>query len=201
MAARRRFRTAAPRRRRDEGGFGGLVILGLVLLWVVRNNLWLIALIVALLFAGFVGYVALKRRAQRQLASSGIAEIDQMNGRLFEETLAAHFRQQGFRVDLTPYRGDFGADLILDRAGIRTAVQAKRWRGNVGVGAIQEIVGAKAYYKCQQAMVVTNSHFTSAARELATANGVILWDRAVLIRELSRPTVTEPPRPNRQLQW
>jgi HJR/Mrr/RecB family endonuclease len=50
-------------------------------------------------------------------------------------------------------------------------------------------------------MVVTNSHFTSAARELAAANGVILWDRPVLVRELAQATTMEPPLQDRQLQW
>lgn len=93
--------------------------------------------------------VVRKRRAQQRLLASDIDEIDQMNGKQFEERLAAHFRQQGYRVDVTPYQSDFGADLIIDRDGVRTAVQAKRWKGNVGVGAVQEIVAAKGHYKCQ----------------------------------------------------
>ena len=61
----------------------------------------------------------------------------------------------------------------------------KRWKGNIGVGAVQEIVAAKAHYQCQQAMVVTNSAFTLAARQLAASNGVTLWNRQALIQELS----------------
>ena len=84
---------------------------------------------------------------------------------------------------------------------MRTAIQAKRWKGNVGVGAVQEIVSARAYYGCQWAMVVTNSAFTQAAQRLAAANGVTLWDRDTLVRELSIATMEPSTQSGRQLQW
>lgn len=57
----------------------------------------------------------------------GIVDIGQMSGQPFEEKLAAHFRQQGYQVNLTPYQGNFGGDLIFDRDGVRTVVQAKHY--------------------------------------------------------------------------
>ena len=38
-------------------------------------------------------------------------------------------------------------------------------------------VAAKAYYNCNQAMVITNSYFTSGTKNLANKNNVVLWDR------------------------
>ncbi len=201
MATRRRYRSGARRKGKQEEGLGALLFLGVLGLWFLRTQLWAVVLLVFAAVLLVIGVVVAKRRKQRQLTLAGIGDIDQMDGRQFEERLAAHFRQQDFKVDLTPYRGDFGADLILDRDGVRTAVQAKRWKGNVGVGAVQEIVSAKGYYQCQQAMVVTNSAFTQAAQQLATANGVTLWDRAVLIRELATVAVPIQAVQDRQLQW
>jgi HJR/Mrr/RecB family endonuclease len=66
---------------------------------------------------------------------------------------------------------------------------------------VQEIVSARAYYQCQQAMVVTNSAFTQAARQFAVANGVTLWDRSALVRELSVTAMEPADRPEQQLQW
>jgi restriction system protein len=54
----------------------------------------------------------------------------------------------------------------------------------VGVKAIQEAVASKGYYECEKAMVVTNSYFTNQAKDLARRNGVDLWDRKILVREL-----------------
>ena len=77
-------------------------------------------------------------------------------------------------------RRDMGADLILERRGIRSVVQAKSYSGSVGVKAVQEVVAAKSYYKAREAFVVTNSTFTKSAIDLAEANGVSLWDGDLL---------------------
>jgi restriction system protein len=127
---------------------------------------------------------------QRRIARSGIAEIDAMTGGQFEQRLAFLFRELGYRVEQTRARGDYGADLVVARDGIKTVVQAKRWTTRVGVKAVQEAVAAKPMYGCERAMVVTNSRFTAQARTLADANAVELWDRDELVGRLAA-TVTE----------
>src|SRR5690348_12024608 len=97
---------------------------------------------------------------RRRLASSGISEIDSMDGRAFELFLATLFRRLGYRVEVTRARGDHGADLVVERDGRKLAVQAKRWQKDIGVKAIQEAVGSIAMYRCDGAMVVTNREFT-----------------------------------------
>lgn len=64
-------------------------------------------------------------------------------------------------------------------------VQAKRYQKNVGVEAVQQVIGSMRYYDADYAMVVTNSYFTASAIKLAEANDVLLWDRDQLeaIRE------------------
>lgn len=113
----------------------------------------------------------------KQYLDSPLASVDRMKGDEFEEYLAAHFRKLGYHVSLTPKSNDYGADLIIKKDGEITVVQAKRYRDKVGIKAIQEIIGAKGYYKADKMMVVTNSYFTSAAYKLAAANDVTLWDR------------------------
>jgi restriction system protein len=122
---------------------------------------------------------------QRRIARSGIAEIDLMTGVEFEQRLAFLFRELGYRVEQTRARGDYGADLVVARDGIKTVIQAKRWTKRVGVKAVQEAVAAKPVYGCERAMVVTNSRFTAQARTLADANQVALWDRDELVRQLA----------------
>lgn len=201
MGARRRYRSAARRKGKQDESLGVLILVGLVGLGFLRTHLWAVAPLVLLVGLLLIGVIVRKRGKQRRLTLAGIADIDHMDGRQFEERLAAHFRQQRYEVDLTPYRGDFGADLILARDGVRTAVQAKRWKGHVGIGAVQEIVGAKGYYQCQRALVVTNSSFTQAAQQLAAANGVTLWDRPALIHELAAASTPAQSVQGRQLQW
>ena len=103
----------------------------------------------------------------KRLADSGINEIDIMDGKTFEKYLEVLFRKLGYKVERTRYVGDYGADLVVWKNGIKTVIQAKRYKKNVGVKAIQEAVAAKGYYSCDKAMVVTNSVYTKQATELA----------------------------------
>ena len=100
--------------------------------------------------------------------------IDKLNGRAFEHYLTVQFRHLGYHVTLTSYSHDYGADLVLRKWGKKIVVQAKRYERNVGIAAVQEVVGSIAYYKADRAMVVTNSNFTKSARDLAKRNEVEL---------------------------
>ena len=155
----------------------------LALVWSILKVLWpFLLVLVAARLLPLLPQVLRRRR----LSESGIHEIDAMDGRTFEDCLAALFSRQGFEVEVTPYRGDWGADLVLVKAGIRTVVQAKRYKKSVGVRAVQEAVAAKAKYRCSEAMVVTNATFTRQAIELARVNKVALWGREELVRHLLR---------------
>ena len=144
-----------------------------------------------------IGLVGVPRHwAKQQLRRSGIDAVDAMTGTEFEHRLAVLFAHFGHRVELTPPTGDFGADLVLtDPCGDRTVVQAKRYqRGStVGEEAVQQVVGARAHYGAQHAMVVTNTAFTRHAIALAASNGVELVGRRALVGLLARQGSDVPP--------
>lgn len=137
-----------------------------------------------------VGVVALvgSRRVIRsgRVLGSAVADIDAMTGPQFESFLAVLFTRSGCRVRHTGRKGDLGADLVIEQAGRRTVVQAKRSAAPVGHAAVQQAVGAMAPYGAIGAMVVTNATFTAHATVLARANRVVLWDRRVLVAEMRR---------------
>ncbi|KLU63094.1 restriction endonuclease [Peptococcaceae bacterium CEB3] len=152
-----------------------------VILWYMFRYFW--PLWGALVLIGLIKFgVGMYHRAQ--LKQAGIGDIDKMDGREFELYLVVLFRQLGCAVQPTPYTGDRGADLVLSKDGTKTVVQAKRYAKTVGNKAVQEVVAAKAYYRADKAMVVTNSHFSNAAVELARANDVELWDRNQLVKAI-----------------
>lgn len=109
-----------------------------------------------------------------------LKKIDKMSGRGFEQYLKAQFERLRYRVVLTEASNDYGADLILKRGGKKIVVQAKRYDKNVGIAAVQEVIGAVAYYDADEAMVVTNQYFTKNAYNLARQNNVTLWTRKEL---------------------
>ena len=152
--------------------FGFLSLLGIFWqLWAILGLMLLVKL-------------AFKLYKMSRLSKSGIAELDKLNGEDFEKYLELLFRKLGYYVKRTPYQGDYGADLVLEKAGVKTVVQAKRHTRSVGVKAIQEAVTAKEYYKCNKAMVVTNSYYSQQAQKLAKANHVELWDRDQIVNTL-----------------
>lgn len=100
-----------------------------------------------------------------------------MTGHDYEYFVADYLQSHGFRnVQVTKGSGDFGVDILADKYKIRYAIQCKYYARPVGNAAIQEAVAGKAYYGCDSAMVITNSTFTQAARELADVNDVQLME-------------------------
>lgn len=156
-------------------------ILNYILDYVPR--LWLIWIFPLLYFVARVGWRVWK---WKQLRDSGIKEIDRMEGFEFERYLCWLFGELGHRVENVGDTGDFGADLLTRYQGEKYVIQAKRYRGNVGVEAVQQTVGARGFYATDKAMVVTNSFYTPAAKKLAHANDIELWDRDRLIAEIHR---------------
>ena len=105
-------------------------------------------------------------------------DIDSLEGHDFEYWCANLLVQNGYKnVDVTKGSGDQGVDIIAERDEIRFAIQCKCYSSDVGNASVQEIVAGKALYKCHIGVVMTNRYFTSSAKELARANGILLWDR------------------------
>jgi restriction system protein len=140
----------------------------------------------------------LLRHKRRQLLASRIEDLDAMSGRQFEEFLEALFLKLGYEVELTRYVGDYGADLVVRKDGVKTVVQAKRSKGRVGVKAIGEVLRAKGNYGSSAAMIITNSDYTRQAQEEAKRHGIVLWERNALmqkllsVKDLPSPAITPP---------
>lgn len=103
--------------------------------------------------------------------------VDAMDGFQFEAFLVEIFQTIGFDVKETKKTADQGADLFVSRFGKNIVIQAKNYTGSVGNAAVQQAISAKAFYGCDEAMVVTNSYYTKSAKELASTAGVRLIDR------------------------
>lgn len=164
-------------------GMLGLIILGSLFgTYSLTNSLQVTIIVCVLTIAVFISVLILigMKRVER-LKRSGIAEIDKMEGVQFENYLGHLFRFHGYGAEVTKAAGDYGADLVLKKNGSKIVVQAKRYKNNVGLKAVQEVQGAKAYYRASEAWVVTNSDYTTQAYNLAKSNGVRLINRDELI--------------------
>ncbi|MGG2016477.1 restriction endonuclease [Bacillus sp. S10(2024)] len=149
------------KRKQDDSILDSLLVMTVVaILW--KREFWIpIVMISAAIILLYI-YVNVKKRKERK--QSKIYDIDKMNGHQFEEYLGILFRELGYQTQVTKASGDFGADLILRKNNKKIIVQAKRYKKNVGISSVQEIVGAKEFYKANQTWVVTNSNFIAVAR-------------------------------------
>ncbi|TKH19262.1 restriction endonuclease [Bacillus wiedmannii] len=120
-------------------------------------------------------------RVLKRMAQSDIGFIDKMDGFQFEVYLKALFRELRYRPEVTKRSCDYGVDVVL-KGRNRIVIQAKRYgiKNRVGIRAVQEVYAGKAYYKADEAWIVTNSVFTKQAEELAKACQVKLIDRLEL---------------------
>ena len=135
--------------------------------------------VIAVVVIGVGIYSSIKRAQKWKLFK--LADIDQMPGLEFEHYLAKLLTALGYdRVEVTQGSGDFGVDLLFKKDGIRYAAQVKRKKGYVGVDALYQAVGGRDFYRADQAMVITNSYFSHAAKKFADQSNVELIDREEL---------------------
>ncbi|MBO4856961.1 MAG: restriction endonuclease [Treponema sp.] len=99
---------------------------------------------------------------------------DDMTGYEYEQYCADLFKYFNWNAKATKKSGDFGADVIATKDGIKIVVQCKKWKGSVGFEAVKEVFTAKTINKADYAIVITNSHFSQAAKQGAKDTGVIL---------------------------
>lgn len=87
-----------------------------------------------------------------------------LHPRLFELTVASVFKDQGYDVEATAYSKDGGIDVIHKRSGEEIGVQVKRYRQNIGVEQIRELVGALVLRGNRTGIFVSTSDFTGASK-------------------------------------
>lgn len=114
-----------------------------------------------------------------------ISYVDSLSGFEFEDFLKELLQSYGYTAEDLPYSNDYGADLIISKGNKKTVIQAKNYNGSVGNKAVQEVVSAKVYYKCDIAMVITNSYFTQNALKTAKESDVVMIDRDKLDKILN----------------
>ncbi|MBQ2768053.1 MAG: restriction endonuclease [Clostridia bacterium] len=112
---------------------------------------------------------------------SKMKEIDFMSGIEFENEAKMILKEIGFsNVNLTKMSGDCGADILAEKDYATYVIQCKRYETKVGNDAVQQVYAAKKYYDKDIAVVITNSHYTEAAKMMAEQMSVRLWDRQTL---------------------
>ena len=125
------------------------------------------------------------RRLRRQRALSDLAKLTWQQ---FEEVIADAFRRHGYRVREVGGRGraDGGVDLLLERDGETTVVQAKHWRSQrVSVQPVRELYGVQRAMHAERSMFVAMGRYTADAEKFAADVGMTLLDGEGLLKIIS----------------
>jgi len=132
---------------------------------------------------GIIKLVIILKTPTQDSVNTALLDVDSMDGLSFEHYVADVLRHNGYSsVSVTKASGDFGVDVIAKKDKKKWVFQCKHYSSPLGVRPVQEVFGGKTKYNADVAVVVTNSHFTAHATELAQSLGVVLWDRNVLYK-------------------
>ncbi len=130
--------------------------------------------VVAFLIKNYLKHRKTKKVNAEKIKIYDISQINSMTGTEFENYLKLLFEKMGYNVSLTKKSKDFGVDLILEKNGKKTIMQAKCYSNTVGVSAVQEIISARNHYNIFDAIVMTNKTFSKEAQILAEESKVML---------------------------
>ena len=182
------------RRRRSGSGDLGLIVLGVVGLGFLGSLIFdfgiseeqitfaVVSVLVVTIVVVLAAVFGAEWLRKKKLGEANMEAVDAMDGKQFEEFVAELCRRQGFsKVVVTPYEGDFGADVTGFWKGEKYAIQAKRYSSTVGVEGVYQILGGMKYYEADKGVLVTNRSVTKQARELAEKSEVDIVDRERLI--------------------
>ena len=121
-------------------------------------------------------------------ASGGLEGV---SGWEFEGIMAELFKKLGYTVSVTKGSGDEGIDLFLEKEGLRTGVQCKRWKTMIGQRVIREFYGSLIHANLKKGFVITTNRFSEAAKDFAEDKPIVLIDREelrrMILEDLSEP--------------
>jgi len=128
-------------------------------------------------------YFRIRKRSKVRAAimAAGSENPMQLTPEQYEEFCSNILANNGWKTSLTRKSGDFGADVIAEKAGQKIIIQCKQWSKSVGVKAVQEAHAAASHYRANQAIVVTTTGYTQAAKALAKSTGVRLLSHTDLV--------------------
>ncbi|HCH34026.1 MAG: hypothetical protein UY35_C0010G0021 [Candidatus Saccharibacteria bacterium GW2011_GWC2_48_9] len=185
-------------RRSQNNGLGGAIVIIILLAggvmysqgWsgpVIFNTIaaGIIIIILLSIFYGpiismfrFIGRLVQRQRLKRIAHTN--KPLDAMTWVEFEYFVAAWLKDKGYTNVRITEKYDLGVDIVAKKDGIVWGIQVKHYNGLVGIEAVRQVVVALKKYKCDRAMVVTNSVFSRPATELAKSQDCLLIDGSKL---------------------
>ncbi len=124
--------------------------------------------------------VWVNQRRQEELRSLG-KFWQSLSGHQFEQELAALFKRDGYKVELTPGSGDQGIDILLRRSGRTTVVQCKRTKTPVGPAVGRELYGTLKAFKADDGILAATGGVTSGVEKFFSDKPLRVMDLSEIL--------------------
>lgn len=88
----------------------------------------------------------------------------------YEDLICFEYRRQGYKAEVTPNSGDYGVDVFATKGKEKLAIQAKMYGQStrkINRQMVMELHGAKDYFDCTRAVLITNGKVMADAVEVA----------------------------------
>ena len=107
---------------------------------------------------------------------------ESMDGIAYEHYCADILRRSGWNALVSKASNDQGVDILVSNQRKTVAIQCKKYSNPVGNKAVQEVTSGATFHNADHAVVVSNSSYTTSARQLAGKSGVLLLHHSELGR-------------------
>ena len=112
--------------------------------------------------------------------ADSISHLLSLSPRDFEEWTGDLFRALGYEVEITPYQGDGGLDVICTKDSITIGIQCKRYNGVVMDNLIYNLHKSLKKHNMTDGCFITTGFFSVTAINAAKECGIKLYDRTNL---------------------
>lgn len=117
-----------------------------------------------------------------------------MDPREYEMFVCDYFRRKGYIAETTTYTNDYGVDIFATKGKDRLAIQAKMYGKDRKINRqmLMELHGAKDYFDCSKAVLVTDGEILENAVRVAKKLNI-----EVIKLKRSEPLTSNPTLPNK----
>ena len=173
-------------------GNGSVNLLRMQLTDQVDPTPFFVALLLTLLLVAFA-LVALKIQ---NAAGRSLAELQAMAPDVFEDWVAARFREFGYAVEVAGAQGDHGVDLVAKKPTELAIIQCKNYRAwSVGEPVLRDLFGAMHDFGADRAYLVTTGRVTQAAARWVEGKPIEIWDGERVAHLSKKAAVAKDPKP------
>ncbi|EUJ48699.1 restriction endonuclease [Listeria fleischmannii] len=120
-----------------------------------------------------------------------IPRKDSPHNKQLNSLLERLYQYNGYLTEITEGVGDRGADLIVHKNNIKTAIQVKRFdpllkNRNISQDVLDKLMSAKHVYKADKLILLTTAYFVSHIKQEAKIRDIELIDREKLFTFLAK---------------